>query len=141
LKVKSTNFLGVVIDSPLSCDVHIERTCSKISHNLFIINKLSNTFDLHERKMLYYGSIYPLLSHGIVAWGQSDKAFTRIILILQKRAVSYTARLKHIYIYIQKTILYVKEKCNCIVNKSIHTYNTRNNNDYHKYVHNLEIRK
>jgi hypothetical protein len=31
-----------------------------------------------------------------------------------------------------------KEKCNCAVNKQVHTYNTRNN-DYHRYVHNLEL--
>jgi hypothetical protein len=69
------------------------------------------------------------------------------------------------WLYIQKTILYAKEKCNCIVNsfihllkfhkiltrsiqpvdteivkneKQVHTYNTRNN-DYHRYVHNLEL--
>jgi hypothetical protein len=26
-----------------------------------------------------------------------------------------------------------------MVNKNIQTYNTRNNNDYHKYVHDLEL--
>jgi hypothetical protein len=26
-----------------------------------------------------------------------------------------------------------------MVNKNIHTYNTRNNNDYHKYVYDLEL--
>jgi hypothetical protein len=26
-----------------------------------------------------------------------------------------------------------------MVNKQVHTYNTRNNKDYHKYVHNLEL--
>jgi hypothetical protein len=67
----------------------------------------------------------------------------------------YTAGLKHLEscrdsfrnlkiltvysLYIQDTILYVKEKCNCTVNKQIHTYNTRNNKDYHKYGHNLEL--
>jgi hypothetical protein len=28
---------------------------------------------------------------------------------------------------IRETILYTKEKCNFIVNKQVHTYNTRNN--------------
>jgi hypothetical protein len=41
-------------------------------------------------------------------------------------------------LYIQQTILYVINKCNCIINKQIHSYNTRNNNDYRKSVHNLE---
>jgi hypothetical protein len=37
--VKSANFLGVIIGSTLSWEVHIERTCSRISLNLFIINR------------------------------------------------------------------------------------------------------
>jgi hypothetical protein len=53
--------------STLSWNVHIERTCSRISRNVFLISKLSNILDLHERKMLYYGLIYPLLSYRIVA--------------------------------------------------------------------------
>jgi hypothetical protein len=34
--------------------------------------------------------------------------------------------------------LLAKQKCNCIVNKQVHTYNTRNN-EYHRYVYNLEL--
>jgi hypothetical protein len=41
-------------------------------------------------------------------------------------------------LYIQETILYAKEMCKCIVNKQVHTYNARNN-DYHRYVHNLDL--
>jgi hypothetical protein len=37
--VKSTNSLGVIIDNNLSWEVHIERTCSRTSHNLFLINR------------------------------------------------------------------------------------------------------
>jgi hypothetical protein len=83
VKVKSTNFLGVVIDSTLSWEVHIERTCNRISRNLFIINRLSKILNLNERRMLYYGFIYPFLSYGIVVWGQSAKVLTRRIFTLQ----------------------------------------------------------
>jgi hypothetical protein len=38
--VKSTNFLVVVIDNTLSWEDHVEITCSKISRNLFLINRL-----------------------------------------------------------------------------------------------------
>jgi hypothetical protein len=52
--VKSTDFLGVVINSNLSWKIHIERTCSRIRRNLFIINRLFQILDLNERKT-YYG--------------------------------------------------------------------------------------
>jgi hypothetical protein len=121
--VKSTDFLGVAIDSNLSWEIHIVRTCSRISHNLFIINRLSKILDLNERKILYYGLIYPLLSYGIVVWGHAN---TTRIFALQKRAVRCTAGLKHLEscrnsfrnlkiltvysLYILETVLYVKKK-------------------------------
>jgi hypothetical protein len=86
--VKSTNFLGVVIGGTLSWNVHNERTCSRISCNLFIINRLSRILDLHGRRTLYYGLIYPLLAYGIL-WGQSAKGLVRRIYILQKSAVIF----------------------------------------------------
>jgi hypothetical protein len=76
--------------------MHIDRTYSKISHNIFIINRLSKILDLNERKMLYFGLIYPLLSYGIVVWGHSAEGNTTRIFALQKRAVRYTAGLKHL---------------------------------------------
>jgi hypothetical protein len=33
----------------------------------------------------------------------------------------------------------VKKKCNCKIKKQVQTHNTRNNNDYLKYVHDLEL--
>jgi hypothetical protein len=73
--------------------------------------------------MLYYGFIYSLLAYGIVC-GQSVKALTRKIFILQKRAVWYIAKLKQLElrkdsfrqlqiltvysVYIQEKILHAK---------------------------------
>jgi hypothetical protein len=155
VNVKSTNFLGVATDSTLSWEEHIEWRCSRISHILFIINRLSKILGLNERRMLYYGLIYLFLTYGTVVWGHSAKALTRRIFILHKMAVRYTAGLKHLEscrdsfrhlkiltvysLYIQETTLCVKETCNCTVNKQVHTYYTRNNKDYHEYVHNLEL--
>jgi hypothetical protein len=100
---------------------------------------------MNDRRMLYYGFIYPLLAH------------TRRIITLQQRTVRYTVGLKNkescrdsfkqlkiltIYsLYIQEIILYKKEMGNCTVNKQIYTYNTININYYHRYVHNLELYK
>jgi hypothetical protein len=103
--------------------------------------------------MLYYGLICPLLLYGTVVWRHSAKALTIRIFVPQKGAVRYTAELKHLEscrntfinlkiltvysLYIKETILYVKEKCDCMVNEQIHI--TRNNKDYHKCGHNLEL--
>jgi hypothetical protein len=70
--------------------------CSRISHTLFVINRLSKILNLNERRMLYYGLIYPHLSYGITVWGHSAKTLTRRIFVLQKRAVRYIAGLKHL---------------------------------------------
>jgi hypothetical protein len=100
---------------------------------------------MNVRRMLYGGLIYCLLAYGIVVWGQSAKTLTRRIFTLQESAVRYPVGLKErescrdsfrqlkiltIYsLYLQETILYAKEKGKC-TDKQIHTYNTRNNNDY-----------
>jgi hypothetical protein len=52
VSVKSTNFLDVTIDSNLSWKVHIGRTCSRNSCNLFIINRLSTILDKNVRRTL-----------------------------------------------------------------------------------------
>jgi hypothetical protein len=72
--VNSINFLGVVTDSTLSWDAHTERICSRIGHNLFIINRPAKMLNVKDRRMLYYDLIHPFLTHGIVVWGQSAKA-------------------------------------------------------------------
>lgn len=128
--------MGVVIDSTLRWDAHIERTCSRISHNLFIINRLAKMLNLKDRRMLYYGLIYPFFTYGIAVWGQSAKALIKRVFILQKRTVRYTTGLKPLEscrdsfkqlkiltvysLYIQQTILHVINKCNCMVNKYTH---------------------
>jgi hypothetical protein len=47
VNVKSTNSLGVITYSNLSWEVHIERTCSRIRHSLFVINRLSKILDMN----------------------------------------------------------------------------------------------
>jgi hypothetical protein len=41
-------------------------------------------------------------------------------------------------LYTQESILYANE-CDYAVNKQVHAYNTRYNDGYHSYIHNLEL--
>jgi hypothetical protein len=83
VNVKSVNFLGVTIDSNLCWKVYNKNTFSRISRNLFIINRLSKIFYINVRRM-YYGLIYPVQAYGIVVRGQSTKALTKRIFTHQK---------------------------------------------------------
>jgi hypothetical protein len=78
-------FHGVLIDSNLSWEIHIERTCSRNSQGLFIINGLSNMLDMNVRRMLHYYLVYPGLSCGIV-WGQIEKALSLAECLPNKKA-------------------------------------------------------
>jgi hypothetical protein len=136
----------------LSWEAHIETTCRRISCNLFVINKLSKILDQHGWKMLYYGLIYPFLSCSIilVVWEHCAKARIKIIFTPKKgskveplescRDSFRQLKILTLYsLYIQETILYVKEKSNCMVNKKLNAYDTRQNNDYHKYVYGMDL--
>jgi hypothetical protein len=84
-------------------------------------------------------------------WRHCAEAHIKRIFTLQKRAVRYSARLEPLEscidslrqlriltlysLYTQETI----EKSNCMVNKQLHAYDTRKNNDYHKYVHSMTL--
>jgi hypothetical protein len=85
--------LGVVIDSNLSWEIQIERTCSRINCHLFIINRLSKILDLNEREPLYYGLIYPLLYYGIAVWGQVLRQTLQEFL-LSKKGINIHCRAK-----------------------------------------------
>jgi hypothetical protein len=78
------------------------------------------------------------------------------VFTLQKKVVRCIAGLKHtdscwesfislnililFSLYIHETILFVKDKSNCITNDKIHAHDTRSSLDYHLYVHRLGIR-
>jgi hypothetical protein len=152
---KITNFLSVIVHSNLTWELHIERICNKISSSLFIIKRLSNLVDADVLITVYFGLVYPFLSYGITVWEQCEKKYTKRVFTLQKKVVRCTAGLKHIdscqqsfislnilillSLYIYETILFVKDKGNCITNDKIHAHDTRSSLDYHQYVHRLGI--
>jgi hypothetical protein len=60
-EVKSVCFLGVVIDSNLTWEAHIDKTSNKIRSSLLIINRLSKITKLDVMWTIYYGLVYPFL--------------------------------------------------------------------------------
>ncbi len=80
-------YLGIVIDCHLNWKSHISETSKKIRRNIGIIFKLRSLVNTSILKNLYYSFIYPYLTYGIVAWGNTYASSTNPIFILQKKLV------------------------------------------------------
>ena len=100
---------GVVIDNRLSCKHHINFISSKISKTIGIISKIRHFVSRHIVIKIYQSLIYPYISYGICAWGQSVKTNLKKLLVLQKRAIRliyFTSNREHAVPYfVQSRIL------------------------------------
>ncbi len=86
-QVNHIKFLGVFFDNKLSWEYHVTYLANKVAKNISILYKLRNNVPPSTMITMYYSFIYSLLSYGILLWGNSYKANTHKLLILQKRAV------------------------------------------------------
>jgi hypothetical protein len=75
-QVKSTTFLGVVIDECLSWNDHIDSVAKKIVKSAGIIAKIRHFTNLNTLKLIYYALVYPYLIYGNLIWSNTYK--TRI---------------------------------------------------------------
>jgi hypothetical protein len=104
---------------------------------------------------VYHGVVYPFLSYGVMVWGHSARKYTKWVFTLQRKVVRYITSLKPtnscwesfislriltLYsLYVYETILFLKERGNCVTNYMFHAHNTRSRLHYHQYVHTLGI--
>ena len=67
--IKSTKFLGVILDDKLMWKEHLEQLKVKLKRSLGMIHRGKNMFNCHGLKMLYYAQFFSHLSYCIVIWG------------------------------------------------------------------------
>ena len=67
--IKSTKFLGVILDDKLTWKEHVEQLKVKLKRSLGMIHRGKNLLNCHGLKMLYYAQFYSHLSYCIVIWG------------------------------------------------------------------------
>ena len=77
--VRTTKFLGVVLDNKLSWKDHYEQLKCKIHRNYALLCRSKNLLNTQGMKMLYYAQIYSHLSYCIVLWG------SMLLMVLQKK--------------------------------------------------------
>jgi len=85
--VNSTKFLGIIIDSKLTWEGHINFIRKKIAKGIGIIHRARNSLNSESLLTLYYSFLYPYINYGIEVWGSVPSTNLLNILKLQKKAL------------------------------------------------------
>jgi hypothetical protein len=149
--VKSTKFLGVILDANIAWKDHIMHLSKKIARSVGILSIAKKILNKKSLIQLYYSFVYPYITYCILIWGYSpastlwpvfklQKVAFRIINNLQRQDSSYPfckknsiLRLPEIYTLYTGIFMYkyknslLPEIFNglFIQNRSIHNYPTR----------------
>ena len=164
-----TKFLGVLLDQHLSWKHHISHSDKKVSKTIGIISK-ARFFLLSSKSLLslYYTLVYPYLNYCNIAWCSTYPSNLNRILYLQKRIVriicgaeyfAHTAPLfrtlkildifKTNAFFVACLMLYSYHNnllphtfnTTFVTNRQVHTYNTRNANNYRPYFCRTNIKQ
>lgn len=82
--VNRAKYLGVLLDSNMKFDSHIEITFKKLSKSLFILKKLQKCLNQQNLKKLYHALFESILQYGFLVWGSSYGNVINPIETLQK---------------------------------------------------------
>ena len=80
-------YLGIMVDSTLSWNIHIDKISKTISRATGLLYKIRPFVNNKILKMLYYNLVYPHLNYVTEVWGSADSIHLNRIFILQKRIV------------------------------------------------------
>lgn len=154
MRVESSKFLGVHIDSNLKWADHILHLQKRLSSACFSLRIISSICDIDTAKTAYFSYFHSLLSYGIIFWGNQLKA--NKIFIMQKRAIRIMCRVNprsscrnlfkklgiltttSQYIYSLMDFL-CKNLSMYKLNNQYHNHNTRRNCDIHCELKNLSM--
>ena len=80
-------YLGIMVDSTLSWNIHIDKISKTISRATGLLYKIRPFVNNKILKMLYYSLVYLHLNYVTEVWGSADSIHLNKIFILQKRIV------------------------------------------------------
>ena len=80
-------YLGIMDDSTLSWNIHIDKISKTISRATGLLYKIRPFVNNKILKMLYYSLVYPHLNYVTEVWGSADTIHLTRIFIFRKRIV------------------------------------------------------
>ena len=91
IRVKSTKFLGVILDEKFTWANHISYLSTKISRAVYVLNKVRSVLNRKCLLSIYYCLIHPYLYYCNLLWGNASNASLNNLILIQKRAVRIIA--------------------------------------------------
>ena len=86
-RVFEFRFLGVIMDEKLSWKSLIKHVKTKVSKNIFVMNKVKHVLDHKTMRILYCSLILPYFTYCVEIWGNTYTTNIKPLVTLQKRAV------------------------------------------------------
>ena len=90
--VKSTKFLGLIIDDTLNWHLHVEFLLKRLSKAIYVLRYLKYFLYVETLKIIYFAQIHSLIRYGIIFWGNS--AGGSKVFHLQKKILRIICNLK-----------------------------------------------
>ena len=91
---KYIKYLGVLLDSMLSWNVHLDNLTKKITRSIGIMYKIRPSVPNNILIKLYYALIYPHLLYAIQVWGSTFDKYINPVFILLKKVVRLISHIK-----------------------------------------------
>ena len=76
-----------LIDSNLNWKKRTHEIGEKISRGIGILSKLTHFVTIDNINQLYYSLVYPFLTYGLIAWGNTYTTTLKPVVVLQQKAV------------------------------------------------------
>ena len=136
-RVKSTKYVGLIIDETLSWEDHINNLCKTLTKYFSVFYNIRNLIDNKLARTIYYACIHSRIKYGIEIYGSADENRLNKIQTLQNKLMKLLTRRDFLYstdrLHAERNILKVKD----IYETSLlhFTYNCINNNSIPNFKH------
>lgn len=146
-KTDSIKYLGIILDSHLRWDKHINYVTQTLRSLLYKIKYLKNILDLPALKTVYYALIESRLAYGIIGWGSALGTHLNKLEIIQKRIIKIIFNKTNLYpseelfkesklldlrqLYFLNTVVHQYKNKRSLIEIE-HTYNTRYKSTHYK---------
>jgi hypothetical protein len=95
--VSNIRYLGVIIDSSLNFNLHIDLLSSRVRKLMYIFKNLRHVSDLDVIKMVYLALCQSILTYGITVWGGTCKSRLIKLERAQRAVIKVSLFLPHLF--------------------------------------------